>query len=94
MLTRPQGSVRSTAKAGPYATVQGTEGGLVVPVAAPLLCLPLLLCGEEQSVRGQSTREPAGGFGRAWWYQWQEYVPGDRHDTAHFLPCSMTGSSQ
>lgn len=90
MLTGPRGSVCSTAKAGPGAVVQGTEGGLVVPMTAPLLCLLLLLCGEEGFVRGQSAPEPVGGYGRSWWYQWLEYVPGDRHGAGHILPCSMT----
>lgn len=51
-LTRPWGPVPSTADAGPPLLVQGAEGGLIVPAAAPVLRLQFLLCGEEQCLRG------------------------------------------
>lgn len=49
-LTRPWGPVPSTADVQPPLLVQGTEGGPVIPAAAPVLWLQFLVCGERWHV--------------------------------------------
>lgn len=52
-LTGPQGPVPSTADAWPPLVVQGTEGRLVVPAAAPVPWLQLLVWGKDWHVGGR-----------------------------------------
>lgn len=67
MLTGPGGPVPSTTNSGPPELVLDAERGLVVPAAAPVLCLLLLICGEEQFVR---RKEPRGSH----WHVWKSMV--------------------
>lgn len=59
--------VPSTADAGPPLLVQGTEGGLVVPTAAPVPWLQFLVWGEEQHIadrQGTCRAQPEGLVGQ------------------------------
>lgn len=67
VLTGPWGSVPSAANSGPPVLVPDTERGLVVPAAAPVLRRLLLVCGEEQFIRGQG---PRGSN----WHVWKNMV--------------------
>lgn len=85
-LTRPWGPVSGTADWGPPLLVHRAEEGLVIPVAAPVLRLQLLLCGEVQHVEG--CKSLGGGVGRgnrsrgAWLWHLPKVVT--------ITPCSMS----
>lgn len=82
ILTGPWGPVPSTANMGPPELVPDTERGLVIPSAAPVLCLLLLICGEEQFARGQGSRGSN-------WHVWKNMVV----SAARVHPWSQAGHS-
>ena len=65
-LTGPRGPVPGTDDARPPLLVQGAEGRLVVPAAAPVLRLQVLICGEEQHIAGRQ-RTCRRSSRKVWW---------------------------
>lgn len=105
-LTGPRGQVPRTADARPPLLVQGAEGRLVVPAAAPVLWLQVLICGEEQHV-ARRQRTCRRSCRKLWWGRmmrvskgmaWESCTPRGRSCPApwpqaiDFLPCRLAGA--